>query len=229
MTKRRRIAGTNKGDPLDKVGKGAILVCDAMERAVVKQMIRPSFRVEDVVDYLWHPEHVKILRAARGITRAHYTSLSFPHPLSCHIYIDSKSAGIAPPDLPIELQDTPYRFDIETLLGECIAIANRWANVTRIVVALTGNRHATLGRIKWLMPTFGSLLPAESAFHTLNPVEPEFGVFADIEPEDLRSAVNTIAEGTFACPTRISEVMTPTVGVQVRCFTKTVSSVYFIL
>lgn len=228
MTKRRRKDGGTKEVPLSKVGADAKIICEAMERAVVKQMIRPSFRVEDVVDYLWHPEHVKILRAARGITRTHYTSLSFPHP-ACHIYIETKFAGIAPPDLPVDLQDTPHRFDIETLIEECVAIANRWANVGRLVYALTRNRHATLGRIKWLMPTFGSLLPAESAFHTINPVEPEFGVFADIEPEDLRNAVNTITEGVFACPTRTSEILTPIVGVQVQCFTKALSPVYFIL
>lgn len=230
MTKRRRKDGGTKEVPLSKVGAEAKIICEAMERAVVQQMIRPAFKVGDVVDYLWRPKDVEVLRRARGIVRPYYTSLSFPLPLmGCSVFIETKYAGIAPPDLPVEIQDTPYRFDIETLLGECIAIANRWANVTRLVEALTENRHATPGRIKWLMPTFGSLLPAESAFHTINPVEPEFGVFADIEPEDLRNAVNTIAEGTFACPTRTSEILTPIVGVQVQCFTKTLSPIYFIL
>lgn len=230
MTKRRRKDGGAKEVTLSKVGADAKLTCEAMERAVVKQMIRPTFKGEDVVDYLWRPETVRVLRDASRVVRPHYTNLSFPIPhLGCTVFLEPKYLWIAPPDVPVDIQDTPHRFDIETLLGECIAIANRWANVGRLVGALTKNRHATLGRIKWLMPTFGSLLPAESAFHTINPVEPEFGVFADIEPEDLRNAVNTIAEGTFACPTRTSEAPTPIVGVQVQCFTKALSPVYFIL
>lgn len=228
MTRTRKRKSENKQPSMGVIREQALVSAFTMEQAVFQRIVAPEFTANDIVDYLWPTEEVEVLRRAFPIARPYYTALHYEIaiPVKAFFVVDCAKVGLAPRKDDtgiITPQNVPAAPAIEQMLREVSDVAQHWATVGHLIRTLTQNRHATIGRIKHFMPTFGALLPAESVFHTTNPVNSN--VFSDINPDDVRAAVNAITEGIFGRPL-YHAMEASIVGVQIKFPNGALSPIY---
>lgn len=219
---------------------------DKMHRAVMYQTVK-NFPIEreDFLICMFGEHVLKLLRDVGGYVRhasmqscmrfslSENTMVRGPEQFAMEhfalehfevmVYFDHMALGIAEPRVDLYPNSHAPKWSLLLeYLRELATVARKWDNVRKVKNSF--NHINSFSRVKYIMPNFRSLMPADSLFHAVEPKVPEAYKLSDagLTAAMVREAVTTITEGLLANPAaeipmrnviRVTVAVTPGEGV----------------